>query len=378
MSGKIYISVINDLVTDQRVHKVATTLHESGYEVCLVGRKLPYSPKCVNRDYTTYRFHMLFHKGPLFYAEYNIRLFFFLLIKKFDILLSNDLDTLPANYLVSSLRNKKLVFDSHELFTEVPELVNRKIVKKIWEIIEKTFLPKLDYAYTVNESLAEIYHKKYHTKFEVIRNVPVCKKKEVSRPSDRLIDEFFQRSQHTIIYQGALNIGRGIDLMIEAMQYVLHTSFVIVGDGDCSKQLKQLVYKYNLGERVFFPGRILPELLLFYTKKASLGISIEENMGLNYYYALPNKLFDYIHAQIPVLVSPFPEMKKIVDTYEIGTFIRDRNPKTLAKQVNDILNDNNLRGQWKKNLLTASQELCWEKEEYKIIDIFRNNLKSGD
>ena len=139
---KIIISVTNDLTTDQRVHKVCISLQKMGFEILLVGRKLQNSLP-LDRNYQTHRIQLLFNKGFLFYAEYNLRLFFYLLFKKKEIVLANDLDTLLPNYLVSKLQKKKLVYDSHELFTEVPELINRPKTQKIWLKIEQKILPKL-------------------------------------------------------------------------------------------------------------------------------------------------------------------------------------------------------------------------------------------
>ena len=112
---RIIVSVTNDLVTDQRVSKTCSTLSEMGYDILLIGRRLKNSLP-IQRNYTTKRIQLLFNKGYLFYAEYNIRLFLFLLFSKKDILFSNDLDTLPANYIIGKLQQRNLIFDSHELF----------------------------------------------------------------------------------------------------------------------------------------------------------------------------------------------------------------------------------------------------------------------
>ena len=114
----------------------------------------------------------------MFYAEFNVRLFFFLIFSKKDILLSNDLDTLLPNYLVSIFQKKKLVYDSHELFPEIPELVHKPFVKKCWSKLESFILPKIKNNYTVCNSIASYYSKKYDTNFKTIRNLPRTKKIE--------------------------------------------------------------------------------------------------------------------------------------------------------------------------------------------------------
>ncbi|GAB4286810.1 MAG: hypothetical protein Kow0068_12460 [Marinilabiliales bacterium] len=357
MAGeKVIISVINDLATDQRVHRVALTLHNEGYDVLLVGRKLKNSPE-VNRVYKIKRFKLLFNKGPLFYACYNLRLFIFLLFAKCDILISNDLDTLPANYCISKIRKKKLIYDSHEYFTEVPELINRPGTKKIWQKIERKILPKIKYSYTVCESLAEIYNEKYGINMKVIRNVPFYKEKIEKQDNPVKI----------IIYQGALNINRGLEEMISAMQFIDNAVFQIIGDGDIREKLIQLVKEKNLTDKVKFLGRKKLEELHKYTANADLGISLEQKAGLNYYYSLPNKIFDNIQARIPVLCSDFPEMNKIVSKYNIGKTISDYSPVAISKKVKEILNtkyDNEL-------FEKAAKELCWENEKTVLLEILR-------
>jgi len=165
--------VINDLVTDNRVHKVAVSLQKMGFEPVLVGRLLPESHE-VEREYQTKRMKLVFRKGPLFYFEYNFRLFLRLLKIKPHVFVSNDLDTLPANYLASRIKRKPLVYDSHEYFTEVPELIGRPFVKAVWTWLERLLVPRVQAAYTVCESIAEVYSDLYKVDFKVVRNLPVC------------------------------------------------------------------------------------------------------------------------------------------------------------------------------------------------------------
>ncbi len=368
---KIILSVTNDLVTDQRVNKVASFLVKKGNHVTLTGRLLKNSPACKGSEYRMIRFKMLFSKGPLFYACYNIRLFFYLIIHNFDIIIANDLDTLPACFFVAKIKNKILVYDSHEYFTEVPELIDRPMIKKIWENIEKWMLPRIRYAYTVSHAIAESYKKKYGVDMEVIHNFPLYKKERknynITLPEGQVV-----------IYQGVLNKGRGLEKLIEAMQYLSQAKLVIIGEGDISKSLKQYVEALKLTEKVIFYGRIPWERLFSYTVKASVGVSLEENMGLNYCYALPNKLFDYIHAGIPVLVSALPEMEKVVKKYEVGMAISDREPKFIANTLHYMLTNYKKRAYWQKNLKFAAKELSWEKEEIKLEKIFSNIRNIND
>ncbi|PHR69583.1 MAG: glycosyl transferase group 1 [Lutibacter sp.] len=357
---RIIISVTNDLVTDQRVFKVCNTLKELGYDILLIGRKLPNSLP-LERPYKTYRMRLLFNKGFLFYAEYNTRLFFKLLFIKKDVLLANDLDTLTANYLISQFLNKKLIYDSHELFTEVPELLNRPSVQKVWLKIEKNILPKLKNCYTVCQSIADYYNDKYNTDFKIIRNLP---EKSTIKTTKFPFD---LKGKKVILYQGALNIGRGIELIIDTMQYLEGCIFVIIGDGDISNKLKQQVIDLELKDTVKFLGKITPNELRSITPLADLGISTEEDLGLNYHFALPNKIFDYIQAEIPILVSHLPEMKQIINNYKVGEVVLDRNPKEMAIQIKGILKKSYL-----VDIQSAKKVLIWSQEKEKLKSIFNH------
>jgi glycosyltransferase involved in cell wall biosynthesis len=357
---RIIVSVTNDLYTDQRVSKVCTTLDNAGYDILLIGRKLKNSIP-LNRNYKTKRIKLLFNKSFLFYAEFNFRLFFILLFSKKDILLSNDLDSLPANYVASFFQNKKLVYDSHELFSEIPEIVHRPFVKKFWTTLEKWILPKLKNNYTVCDSIANFYNDKYSTNFKTIINLPNKKNSKLS------VFPFDTTNKKIIIYQGAINIGRGLELMIKTMKYLNHCVFVIIGDGDILTDLKNEVNEKKLNDKIYFLGKVSPEKLHTLTPLANLGLSIEEDLGLNYRFALPNKIFDYIQAEVPILVSDLPEMRQVVLDYKVGEIIKNRSPKDVANQIENILEKDFIA-----KLQIAKSELIWENQEEKLLSIFKN------
>ena len=361
---KVVLAVTNDIVTDNRLHKVAKTLKGNGFNPLIVGRQLKNSLPLTHLPIATCRLKILKDNGPLFYVFYNIQLFFFLLKTKFEVIVANDLDTLPACKLAAKLKNAELVFDSHELFTEVPELVGRDIVKGIWKRMERMFIPGTKYAYTVCQSIADVYKNEYKLDFEVVRNVGRF----------RFENELPQREANKkkkIIYQGVLNKGRGLELVIEAMRYLSDCELIIAGSGDIEDELKQLVEKLNLQEKCIFLGKVPYKELWNYTSTADLGFSLEEDLGLNYRYALPNKLFDYVQARIPVLVSDLPEMSALVEQFSIGEVVRERIPEKLAMQILDMLNDEKANQARFINLSIAARELCWEREQDKLIVLYR-------
>ena len=324
MRKKIIVSVTNDLSTDQRVHKVCKSLQSMGFEVILWGRKLAFSPD-ICRPYRTRRMKLFFSSGPFFYLEYNFRLFLILLFSKSHILLSNDLDTLLANFLASKCKGVPLVYDSHELFPESPELVNSPIKKKIWESLECWILPKIKYSYTVCHRISQFYLHKYGISMKVVRNVPYLSPTSLGHKDTK-----------NIIYQGGINPGRGLELAIEMMCFLDDYKLKIIGDGEGLNALKKLAQKKGVENKVEFLGRLHFNDLKAHTLKASIGILFEETRGLSFEYSLPNKLFDYIHADTPVLASCLVEVEGIIKNYQIGELIKERTPQGIVKQIKEM------------------------------------------
>ena len=371
---KVIVSVINDLSTDQRVHKVCTTLEKLGFDVTLVGRKQRKSLPLTDRSYKTKRMFLLFEKGPLFYAEYQFRLFLYLLFHKADVLVSNDLDTLWPNYKISRLKSANLVYDSHELFCEVPELQNNPKKKNIWKNIERKIFPKLKHVFTVNDSIAKIYSDEYGVNVKVLRNIPLLSnqkniesisKEQLGIPTDKKI----------IVLQGAgINVDRGAEEVVDAMQYIENAVLLIIGSGDVLYVLKNNVEKLKLSDKVKFIGKVPFQKLLQYTRHADLGLTLDKDTNVNYKYSLPNKLFDYIHAGVPVLSSDLIEIKNIIYTYQIGDCIESHEPKHIADKITNILKDENKLQLWKKNSKIASEKLNWEMEEKALIEVYSKFL----
>ena len=356
--------VSNDLVGDNRVHKVACTLVKANYRVLIVGRKLPQSAPLTEQPYQTRRLCLLCNTGALFYAELNVRFFFLLLFARYDVATANDLDTLPAAYLATKIRRKKLVYDSHEYFTEVPELVNRPRVQNVWLGIEKRTFPKLNRCMTVCKSIAEIYAAKYHVLVDVVQNFPFRMEQKPPLANLQL------PSSKVILYQGTLNVHRGLDMLIASMVHMPDFCLLIVGDGPMGAALEQQVRDSQLEQRVLFVGQVAQEEVAAYTQLATLGVSLEDDVCANYHFALPNKLFDYIQAEKPVLVSNVPEMAAIVQKYGCGEVVTNREPQALATQIVQMCNDASLLDKYKVNSKKAAQELCWENQEEKLLQVY--------
>ena len=372
MISHILISVTSDLLTDQRVHRTASALKESGHRVVVIGRKLPQSPALPGRRYRCHRFSLLFNKGPLFYAEYNLRLFWFLLWHKADILVSNDLDTLLPNRMVSFLKRIPLVYDSHEYFTGVPELTKRPRVRAVWKYIERKIVPGLKYALTVNQEIARLYREEYNVDFRVLRNVPEPREAVLTEKNALRRELQLPEVGRLVILQGAgINIDRGAEEAVQAMRYLDGVTLLVIGSGDVIPHLKKAASEPPLQGKVVFIDRKPPGELFRYTSSADIGLSLDKDTNLNYKFSLPNKLFDYIHAGIPVLASDLPEVRRIVEQYQIGRIVNSHDPIEIANTIRSMLDDITLGFSWKSGLEKAAKELNWNIERKILLDLFK-------
>lgn len=363
----VIVSVTNDLATDIRVEKVCHFLLTLNYKITLVGRKLPNSLP-VERPYAIKRFKLLFNKGPLFYAEYNLRLFFFLLFQPKSLLVANDLDTLLPNVLISKLKGSPLVYDSHEYYTGVPELEGRPAVQKVWKAIERFCMPKLRYCITVNKSIAGLYKQEYGKDFKVVRNVPegnieIIKKtrQELGLPEDKKI----------IILQGAgININRGAEELIESMQYLDGYFLLIIGGGDVFATLENIAIAHGVTHRIKLLGKMPRKDLLSYTAAADLGATLDKGTSTNYLYSLPNKVFDYVYAGIPVLSSDLPELRNVLTQYGVGVITPSHRPQDIAQTIQSLFNDAEAYHTMKANTVKAAAELNWENEKKVLVEVY--------
>ena len=374
MSKRIVLAVTNDLATDQRVDRSCISLVEAGYDVVLVGRKLPESPKLDPRPYTMQRMRLVFRRSALFYAEYNFRLFVKLLFVRADAFFANDTDTLLACRMAAAVRRKKLFFDAHELFPEVPELVDKPRVRAVWRHIEEKCLPHVDAAFTVCQSVADEYYARYGVTMTVVRNLAM-------RFSDNQKTDKETSTTPTLLYQGAVNVGRGVREAIDAMQYLPKCRLVVAGDGDLLPELREYTSHLEWADRVCFLGRVRPEELHTITGKASLGLCLLEDLGLNYRYALPNRVGDFAQAGVPLLATDFPEIRRIFDSYGIGTLTeacpKVKNGKMYEKYVIELADTirktldfwNDMPAQERaQRFQRAGEELCWEKEKSIFVE----------
>jgi glycosyltransferase involved in cell wall biosynthesis len=375
---KVAFSVINCICHDQRVMKIAETVSRMGCNIIIIGRK---SGACCNYNsvpFITERFRMIFKRGFLFYAFFNIRLFIFLLFHKYDLLVSNDLDTLLPNFLISKLKRIPLVYDSHEYFTGVPEIQNRPFVKWVWKSIEKQVFPRLKYIMTVSDSIAIQYEKDYGLKPITVRNCAI--RTELIIPYSR--DELKLNSDHLLlILQGTgINVDRGGEELIDAVAITEKVSLLIIGSGDKIEFLTKKVKELGLAERVKFIHPLPWENLMKYTRSIDAGLSLDKNSNMNYKFSLPNKLFDYLSAGLAVIASDLPEISKILSEYKCGIIIPEVNKEEISNAIKKLRDNRELLSELKQNSVIASKSINWENESLKVEELYRsiiNKLQSS-
>jgi len=370
MGKHITVLVSNDLQHDQRVAKVCSTLLEMGFRITLVGRFLPDSTP-FERSYETRRFRLPFRTGALFYAALNIRLFLYLLFKRTDIMVANDLDTLLPAFLIARMKGKELVYDSHEYFTEAEGLTNRPLPKKIWLAVEGFIFPKLNHVITVNETIAGIYRALYHVPVHVVRNVPMLRPEKVKASRSEL---GLPSNKRIILLQGAyIDPDRGGMELAQSMEFVDGALLLIIGSGRDLENIKRVVTERKLNDRVKFIAKLPFMELQRYTAIADVGVSLDKPVHLNYAYSLPNKLFDYIHAGLPVLVSDLPELRRVVETYKIGMVVSRVEPREIAFALQHMFESDKLES-WRNNAFKASEELNWQHEQEVIRKVYASLL----
>ena len=397
------MAVTNDLLTDQRVDRSCRALQESGYAVTLIGRRLGHASgfghtsnevaeKALDaRPYRCVRMRLLFRRSALFYAEYNMRLLLKLLLMRADAFYANDSDTLPACCWAARLRGKKLLFDAHELFPDVPELVGKPRVQRVWKWVERTCLPRVDAAFTVSQSVAEEYRRRYGVAMTVVRNLPERIENGELRmenyPGAAALNvtgdtpaQFSILNSQLILYQGAVNVGRGVRELVDVIGRLPQCRLVVAGDGDLLEELREYAADKPWSERIMFLGRVDPNQLHALTTKADMGVCLLEDLGLSYRCALPNRVGDFVQAGVPLLATGFVEIQRVIEHYGIGATTEacpavkdgeayDQYLGRLADTIADTLHAWHTMPQEERDrrFARARKELCWDNEKKTLI-----------
>ena len=345
--------------------RICTTLSENGYNVLLVGRKMKSSQDLKIKPFKQHRIPCIFKSGKLFYIEYNLKLLFYLLFKTADIYCGIDLDTCIPTLLAARIKGKQHYYDAHELFPYVPEVINRKLVQKFWLRVEKIVFQYSNKVYTVSSAIANWFEEKYQKPVFLVRNMPnlFADVIEINSPKlDQLPEGKF------ILYQGALNECRGIELLLDAL---VNTNYqlVLVGEGDLSSLLREKACSLGLNNQVHFLGFVIPAELPSITKRAFIGYNVSQNMGLSYYYSLNNKFFDYVGCELPSVINDFPEYSKLLSEYQVG-LLSDYTIESVRAQLDTLYQDENIYLKIKTQCKLAKIKWNWQEESKQLLKLY--------
>lgn len=358
---KIVMAVTNDLVTDRRVDRHCRELTVAGYEVLLIGRLLPHS-KEVERPYRTERMELRHLRGPKFYAEFNQRVARRIVEEKPDLVWANDSDTLPGCWWAAHRLRCRLVMDAHELFPELPEVIGRPVVRLAWRLINKCLMPRCSALITVCQSFADYYRGHNGVEMTVVRNV---------QPTDASLQPKAETPEHPVLlYQGAVNVGRGVDWAIDAMEFLPDCRLSIAGGGDLIEEMRRYAGSKPWADRIDFLGLLPHEVLDRLTPSADVGLLMLEEMGLSYHLTLPNRVGDFVAAGVPVVASDMPETARVVKQYGVGELMDAPGPRALADATQRLLERwRTLDAAQRKALFApAREDMDWKKEKEKLIE----------
>lgn len=361
---KIVCTVTNDLNYDQRMIRICSALSKDGHDVTLIGFKRKNSKALIDRPFKQKRIPIIAEKGKLLYIDYWIKLFFVLLFRKADVFCAIDLDTIMPVYYASKLRGKKRVYDAHELFTELKEVISRPSVHKMWLWIEQHSVPNFPVGYTIGDCYAAEFKRKYGVEYGVVRNATILKPLTIP-----------EKKEKYILYQGAVNVGRRFEQLIPAMQYV-DTPLIICGEGNFFEETKALVAQYKLEHKITFKGYVPPEELRQYTLSAYIGITLFEDTSLSNKLSMANRFFDYMHSAVPQVCNQYPEYEKVNAEFEIASLVDDPTPENIALAINKLLNDREYHKKLEQNCLSAREIYCWQMQEKTLLKTYADLAKN--
>jgi glycosyltransferase involved in cell wall biosynthesis len=356
----IVCTVTNDLNYDQRMIRICTSLVQAGFQVTLIGFERKTSKPLVQRPFQQIRIPIIREQGKLMYAHYWWKLFLKLMTIEVDAICAIDLDTIMPVYYASLLRRKHRVYDAHEIFTDLKEVISRPSVYKMWQWIAHHTVPNFPIGYTIGEAYAQDFEQRYGVHYGVVRNATILKPFEIPSKPDTYI-----------LYQGAVNVGRCFEQLIPAMQYV-DAKLYVCGEGNFYKEAVALTESLGLQHKITFFGYVPPEQLVDYTQHACIGITLFEDTSLSNRLSLANRFFDYMHAAVPQLCIAYPEYIKVNEQYEIAALLEEATPEQIGASLTQLLQDKEYYHRLQQNCLKAREIYCWQEQEKTLISTYKN------
>ena len=361
--------VSNDLVTDQRMQRCLTSLSNAGYKCLLLGRERPYSkPLSSSLPFAQERHSLSADSGKGFYLQLNKAHQKRLLELKPKAVLVVDVDTMLAGARAAKRLDIPWLYDAHELFCETPEIARRWWIKVVWNWIEKRYVPKAAAVYTVGGEIASILSEKHGVPVSTVRNLPW------TRPTSGSVSKA-RTDAPIVLYQGALNEGRGLEELIQAAQQLPNYTFWIAGGGYLRVKLDAIVKDLGLSN-VVFHGELTPEQLHSLTPQADIGYALMRNTSLNYYLSLSNKSIDYIQAGLPSLQMDWPEYRAIHEQYGCYQLVPEISAQAVVDGLKALQAEDTFK-QLQAGCARAAQALTWDLEQAKLVEVWGEVLSNS-
>lgn len=369
--------ITNSLRKDPRVQREAETALKAGFDTYVLGcwdynydeeflKKLSYKTWIYMID-QKYRNNL--HSSILKFLRFVIPIYH--LTKKCveikpEIIHANDLDTLPAAYIAAKLTKAKIIYDSHEIYTGMPQLVNRKIIKFVLQRIESFLIRRVDHVISVSHAAASRLSELYKIpEPSVVTNCSFS----VNEKKLDLKNEAFE-----VVYQGIMRRNRGYEQFVMAANYIDDKiNLILRGYGDIKDYLRDEVEEHQF-KNVLFPEPVEISELIKVASQSHVGVVLTQPVSDNFKYTVSNKIFEYIQARIPVILSDVPEHRYLNEKYKIGIIIDSITPEKIAEAINKLYTDEELYNYFKRNVEIAAKHLTWENEGTKLISIYKSKL----
>lgn len=304
------------------------------------------------------------------HIEWAFKIFFKLRKEGIKFVHCHSLSTLPIAMLFKIFAQSKVIYDAHELETERGK---RGIIQKVSKLLERLLINHVDRIIVVSDSIAEWYQNQYGLeKIHIIKNFPY--QENYSSKSNNILKNTFKIQDNEIlyIYHGGLTNGRSIEILLDVFSKVNRKKHIVfMGYGKLEDTVKK--YEKNFPNIHFHPA-VKPGDIISYAKGADVGICMIENICLSYYYSLPNKLFEYVVSGLPVIVSNFPDMGKIIDKHKCG-WKSPVNEKALIDTIEKISSEE-IKDKI-KDVLKCKDYFVWDSEEKKLLNIYDSLIQES-
>jgi glycosyltransferase involved in cell wall biosynthesis len=379
----ICFTFLGDIRYDSRLHKCAKSLLEKGFRVSAVttsrkGRQTSTDSSSGRLDLPGLNLKPVsvsgLGRGKRRFLSFYLKSFWPTLKANANCYFASDLYSLPVAYLAAKLRHAKLAYDSRELYSSVAALHHRRQTQRFWSYVERKIIARTNAVFTVNDSLAESISLRYS--IEKPTTLLNCPPRQTVQKSDRLRTILpIPQGARILLYQGGLQRGRGIDIMLSAIKKVSDAVLVLMGSGSLRAEILEMIKSEKLDQKVFLLEAVPVTQLLSYTSSADVGFCLIENLGASYYYSLPNKLFEYVAAGVPVVASNFPEIASFVESNKVGLLVEPENEEEVVRAIERLLTNAELYQGFANNCMEAASRYTWEDQSLKLVRAIEKLLK---